>query len=221
MTFYRTISQQALETIRNDIIQGALKPGEKLNESALAARYQISRTPLRDAIRQLQMEGLLEVAPNKGARVAALIVSEVKDFFEARQILEGYVIHHVCQHISDVDIHRLQIIVTTLKENHYVANYLDNHGLFAEFYTILHKNCPNTHLRQSLEIMIRKMGPLRFILVKTKGAIHVYERLSMVASALSSKDSAAAEAAICNTIEAFKTVTFDEILKAHPTYFRE
>lgn len=221
MTFYRTISQQALETIRNDIIQGALKPGEKLNESALASRYQVSRTPLRDAIRQLQMEGLLEVTPNKGARVAPLLISEVKDFFEARQILEGYVIRHVCQHISDSDIHRLQIIATTLKENHYVVNYLDNHTLFSEFYTMLHKNCPNTHLRHSLEVMVRKMAPLRFILVKTKGAIHVYEHLSAVVNALSNKDSAAAEAAVCKAVEAFKTVTFDEILKAHPTYFKE
>lgn len=84
-------TQNTYERIRQAIVEGDLPPGERLIEQRLVEQFQAaSRTPVREAIRRLQAEGLIEAIPNKGARVRDLSLAEIDDLYELRSRLEGY-----------------------------------------------------------------------------------------------------------------------------------
>jgi len=83
------------EILKNKIITNALKPGEPLTESALSAELKASKTPIREALQQLEKEGLIENVPGKGAFVSRISVDEVLEIFEIREILECGVIRRV------------------------------------------------------------------------------------------------------------------------------
>ena len=83
------VADQLIETLRNDIRSGALRPGDQLEEAALAERFGVSRTPVREAVRSLVDCGLLETRPRKGAFVRVLSAKELIDLFEVAAELEG------------------------------------------------------------------------------------------------------------------------------------
>jgi DNA-binding GntR family transcriptional regulator len=84
-----TLAERVYRLLRRDIIRGALQPGEALNEKVLAARYQGSRTPLREAIMRLQQESLVRIMANKGYFVAHLTIPELNEMYEFRTALES------------------------------------------------------------------------------------------------------------------------------------
>src|SRR5512135_2733066 len=102
-----TLREKILETIRDAIITGTMKPGEKVAEPELAERFGISRTPIREAFRQLESEGYLTVFPRKGAVVAAFSQRDVEEFYAIKSILEGYAARLACQNLSNREIDRL------------------------------------------------------------------------------------------------------------------
>ena len=83
-----TLSRQAYEALSGKIISGKLKAGERLTEDGLCAEFQISRTPLRDALSKLAQEGLIEPLPTRGYRVKSFTGESVKALFECRALLE-------------------------------------------------------------------------------------------------------------------------------------
>jgi len=84
-----TLSAQAYSKIRGLILDGTLAPGDVLSERNIAKELAFSRMPVREAIRELAKDGLLDVSPGRGAFVRRLSVSEVRDTYEARQAIEG------------------------------------------------------------------------------------------------------------------------------------
>lgn len=220
MPFYSTLSEQVLHILRDDIIQGALKPGSRLNEQELADRYKVSRTPLREAIRQLQMEGLVEATPNKGAWVAFLSVADIRDYFEVRRVMEGYAVHLICKQISDTDIQRLKKTVTALKDNYYVANHMDNYRLMTDYYGVLHTNCPNSHLRQTLESMTRRFSQLRFVMVQARSIIKLFEMYGVLVELLERREAVEAEKYFSEALKMSQEIMFTEVLKAYPNIVR-
>lgn len=77
------------ERLRRDIVRGRIFPGERLNEAELSERYGVSRTPVREAIRQLEQEGLVTVQRYRGASVIKLTEGQIRSLFEAREAIEG------------------------------------------------------------------------------------------------------------------------------------
>ena len=75
--------------IREDILSGRLKPNEELREVALGEELGVSRTPVREALRQLELEGLVRIVPNKGAYVSGISAKDVLDIYSIRARLEG------------------------------------------------------------------------------------------------------------------------------------
>lgn len=84
------LGAQVRARIEGDILAGHLKPGERLIEEDLARRYGVSRSPIREAVRGLASEGLIELSARRGAVVAALTPQEAREFVEVRALLEGY-----------------------------------------------------------------------------------------------------------------------------------
>ncbi len=89
------------KTLRRGILTGELKPGERLMEIHLANRLGVSRTPIREAIRKLELEGLVTMVPRRGAEVANITEKNLKDVLEVRQALESLAIELACDRITD------------------------------------------------------------------------------------------------------------------------
>lgn len=88
-------------TLRQGILTGELKPGERLMEIHLAEKLGVSRTPIREAIRMLELEGLVTMIPRKGAEVAKISEDDLKDVLEVRKVLESLATRLACERITD------------------------------------------------------------------------------------------------------------------------
>jgi DNA-binding GntR family transcriptional regulator len=100
----RLLHKAVISQLRDLIVQGELPPGSKLNERVLADRLGTSRTPLREAIKYLASEGLVELLPNRGAVVAALDLGRLKEVFVVLGALEALAGDLACRHATEADI---------------------------------------------------------------------------------------------------------------------
>jgi DNA-binding GntR family transcriptional regulator len=94
--------------LRADILEGRLPLGEPLRHEQLAARFGVSRTPIREALRKLQATGLVELSPNRGAVVRTPARRELVEVYELRADLEGFASELACARASDADLARLE-----------------------------------------------------------------------------------------------------------------
>lgn len=85
---FKTIEQQVLSLLRNDILAGKYRPGDKLRQDEVARRFEVSTTPVREAFRGLRSEGLVTIDANKGVVVKGLSVEDVAEIYELRILLE-------------------------------------------------------------------------------------------------------------------------------------
>lgn len=95
-------------TLRQAILTGDLKPGERLMEIHLANRLGVSRTPIREAIRKLELEGLVTMIPRRGAEVAQITEKSMNDVLEVRRALDALCVELACERISDEEIRSLR-----------------------------------------------------------------------------------------------------------------
>jgi len=102
--------------IRDDIVSGALRFGERITMDALASRYGVSHMPVREALRELQGEGLVQIEPNRGARVRSIDSSFVENLFEIRTALEVMLVRRAAARCTHSDIAELQAIEDTLEQ---------------------------------------------------------------------------------------------------------
>lgn len=96
-----SLHNEAVTRIRDMIVEGDLEPGSKISEKQLCEAFGISRTPLREALKVLATEGLLELLPNRGARVAKLTGKDLADLFHVMGALEGLAGELACAHITE------------------------------------------------------------------------------------------------------------------------
>ncbi|HSK99542.1 MAG TPA: GntR family transcriptional regulator [Rubrobacteraceae bacterium] len=103
----RTGSSGVFERLRRMIIEGEYGPDERLIEEQLAERLGVSRTPIRQALTMLEAEGLVEIAPHRGAMVCSFSVEDVRDIYDLRAVLEGYAARRAARRISGEELGRL------------------------------------------------------------------------------------------------------------------
>src|SRR6202022_3490537 len=106
----KPLHQGVLASLRDLIIHNELAPGKRLNERILCERLKVSRTPLREALKVLSHEGLVEILPNRGARVVSLALEDVRHLFEVIAGLEALAGRLACQRITDAEICDLKSI---------------------------------------------------------------------------------------------------------------
>ncbi len=106
----QALHQEVAVRLRQRIVEGAIAPGSKLNERELSELLQVSRTPLREAIKMLASEGLVELLPNRGAVAAQLSTQDVIDTFEVISGLEGQSGELAAQRISDAELAEIRAL---------------------------------------------------------------------------------------------------------------
>ena len=127
--------------IREDILSGKYKENNELKEIAIGEELGVSRTPVREAFRQLELEGLIQIVPNKGAYVTGITIEDVKDIYMIRSKLEGLCAAWACEHITDEQLEEME-------ENIYLAKFHAERGHFEQmaeldsrFHEILYESC--------------------------------------------------------------------------------
>ncbi len=105
---YMPLREVVFTTLRHQILKGDLKPGERLMEIALANKLGVSRTPIREAIRKLENEGLVVMIPRRGAHVAEITQQELNDVLEVRKTLEVLAIRRAIEYMTVKDIRELR-----------------------------------------------------------------------------------------------------------------
>lgn len=108
MNDYLPLRDVVFNTLRQAILRGELKPGERLMEIQLANKLGVSRTPIREAIRKLELEGLVLMIPRKGAEVAEITEKSLKDVLEIRRALEDLAVRLACEKITKEELKELK-----------------------------------------------------------------------------------------------------------------
>ncbi len=113
MNAYLPLRDVVFHTLREAILKGELKPGERLMELQLAAKLGVSRTPIREAIRMLEQEGLAVTIPRKGAEVAKMTEKDMEDVLQIREVLDELAASIACEQMTR---EQLETLKTTMRE---------------------------------------------------------------------------------------------------------
>lgn len=108
MNEYLPLRDVVFNTLRKAILRGELKPGERLMEIQLANKLGVSRTPIREAIRKLELEGLVLMIPRKGAEVAQITEKNMQDVLEVRKALEELAVQLACERVTEEQIEEMK-----------------------------------------------------------------------------------------------------------------
>ena len=136
---YRTLRENIADIIRKRIIYQELEPGQKIVEQDLAKEFKTSRAPIREALRQLELEGLVNIIPNKGAYVTGISDKDVHDIYMIRSMLEGLCVRWATEHITQEQLEELDEIIL-LSEYHMDKGHSDQlTELDGRFHQILYE----------------------------------------------------------------------------------
>jgi DNA-binding GntR family transcriptional regulator len=137
--------------LREDILSGKLKENEELREISIGEELGVSRTPVREAFRQLELEGLITIIPNKGAFVTGITGKDVKDIYMIRSHLEGLCARLACDHITDEQLEEMEENIY-LGEFHASKGHMDQMAeLDNRFHDILYEACDSKMLENLLK----------------------------------------------------------------------
>lgn len=216
-----TLRERILETIRDAIMSGALKPGEKVAEPELAARFGISRTPIREAFRQLESEGYLTVIPRKGALVASFSAKDVEEFYAIKSILEGYAARKACSRLSSREINKLEGINEKLRE---IAEEGDVRHFFKvhnNFHDLFIRGADNQKLHDMIEALLKKFQRLRLASLSKPGRMLIsVEEHEKIIEAFRSRDAVLAEMLVQKNAEyGGKVLIEEECTVASPNHY--
>ena len=113
---YKPLREVVFDSLREAIINGTLRPGERLMEIQMAEELGVSRTPVREAIRKLELEGFVVMMPRKGAYVAGISFKDIEDVFEVRASLEALASGLAAERITGEELEDLERILVRKKE---------------------------------------------------------------------------------------------------------
>lgn len=124
------------DALREAILRGIFREGEPLRQDEIAKQFNVSRIPVREAMRQLEAEGLLKFYPNRGAVVAALTPAEVQEIGEMRIVLETLALQLAIPHLTEADLHRADAALDATERTTDVARWAElNWEFHAALYT--------------------------------------------------------------------------------------
>ena len=188
----RTLHDELLERLRQMIVDGDMTPGEKVPEKELCARFGVSRTPLREALKVLANEGLVTLTPNRGAMIAGLTLEDLEEAFPVMGALEALSGEMACANITDAEIARIKQLHEQMMA-HYEARelrrYFRTNQKIHEMILTAARNRTLSSLYRSLEGRIRQARYLANMSTsRWTQAVREHERMI---AALEARDGAA------------------------------
>jgi DNA-binding GntR family transcriptional regulator len=189
------LTDQALAYLRDAIQTRKINPGQEIDFAALAQKLGMSRTPIRESIRQLLTEGLLELLPGGTVCVTQLSAAEAEGFYHVRDELEIVAARAAAVHISDLEIEMLKAnlsLFAMARDEPEKLSQIDN-----QFHTVLYDACNNNYLSHTLRGLRIKIGLLQGRPFNNPERINdAYNEHASIIKALESHDPDIAESAL-------------------------
>ncbi|NSW92228.1 MAG: GntR family transcriptional regulator [Firmicutes bacterium] len=211
---YKTLREVIFTTLREAIIMGELKPGERLMEVQLAEKMGVSRTPVREAIRKLELEGLVKMVPRKGAHVAKLSVKDIMDVLEVRASLDGLATALAAERITDDELRELKHVQNQFE------NYVEKDNLQGiikkdvEFHDVIYRASKNDRLIQIVNNLREQVYRFRVIYLKDLSSTKEVIREHMeIYEAIMRKDANAAREAAKRHIRSQEIMIINAVTK--------
>ena len=202
MNEYLPLRDVVFNTLRQAILKGELEPGERLMEIQLADRLGVSRTPIREAIRKLELEGLVLMIPRKGAEVAKISEKSLRDVLEVRRSMEELAIELACQRISDTDMEDMDAAQAAFRDAIAKGDAMEIAETDEAYHDVIYNCTRNTRLVQILNNLREQMYRFRLEYIKDedKRQILLIEH-EKILKALRSRHVAEARAAVREHID--------------------
>ena len=150
MDEYLPLRDVVFNTLRKAILKGELKPGERLMEIALAERLGVSRTPVREAMRKLELEGLVVMIPRRGAQVANITEKDLNDVLEVRMALENLSIENACKKMTEEQLAELKKAAKVFEATMEEGNLVKLAEADVAFHEVIYQSSDNRRLNQVL-----------------------------------------------------------------------
>lgn len=157
MNAYLPLRDVVFNTLREAILKGELKPGERLMELQLAAKLGVSRTPIREAIRMLEQEGLAVTIPRKGAEVAKMTEKDMEDVLQIREALDELAAARACERISEDELTELRCTMHEFEEYTKSGNLKMIAEADVRFHDIIYRATGNSKLVNMLNNLREQM----------------------------------------------------------------
>ena len=219
-----SIADQVYERTREKILNGTLKPGQRLHELDVAKSAQTSRTPVREAFRRLEQDGLIERTPRGGVRIIHLDWETIKDLYELRAVLETHAIELACQRISSEQIIALKrtkaqamelLNTEDIKQEDLLSDFLE---LNTEFHDTIYKSTGSRFLIKIINQLRGVMLAMRSVSLQAERGPHrSWEDHNRLIQHLEKRDAEAARKLIQKHIENAAMEALSVMKKNEPT----
>ena len=199
MNEYLPLRDVVFNTLRRAILRGELKPGERLMEIRLANKLGVSRTPIREAIRKLELEGLVLMVPRKGAEVAEITEKNLRDVLEVRCALEELAVQLACDRIDPERMQQLLDAAAHFRDILGTADITELGEADEAFHDVIFRATDNRRLIQLLNNLREQMYRYRIEYLKKKECYpQLLEEHAAIIQAIREHDKAkATEITVC------------------------
>ena len=166
MDEYLPLRDVVFNTLREAILKGDLKPGERLMEMHLATKLGVSRTPIREAIRMLEQEGLAVTLPRKGAQVAKMTEKDLQDVLEIRDALDELAVVSACSRMANSEFESLTAAMEVFEKAIKAGEVKDIVEADEAFHDVIYKMTKNPKLEAIVGNMREQMYRYRYEYIK-------------------------------------------------------
>lgn len=209
-----SVRRQVEDQLRRAIVQGRFPPGAHLSDRALQDSFQVSRTVVREAVRQLEAEGLIKTLPHRGSFVRTLSAREAEQVYAVRGVLEALAAKEFTRHALDSEIDMLDRILTQIRSHVNRKPKPELIDLKQQFYDVLLTGCRNSHVRAMLGPLLNVNAQLRATSLSVPGRLaQTVAELAALVAALRARDEEAAWTASLTHVENAATVALELLRK--------
>ena len=213
----KSLRGQVFDKIRSDILNGKYKRGEELVESSIGKELGISRTPVREAIRQLELEGLVQLVPNKGSFVTGISEKDVRDIYLIRARLEGLAARMAAKNITPELLDAMEETVVLSEYHAKKEHYEQVCEMDSKFHKLLYKASGSRILEHTLTDFHQYVQRVRMASIMKKRRMEKSnDEHDAILTAIREHDEEKAELVatrhISNTVENLKNYDLDSVL---------
>lgn len=198
---HRALYEVVTERVRSAILNGEFFPGERLVEDRLAQELRVSRHPVREALRTLQLEGLVDISPRRGATVSRVSVEEAGEFFQVLAVLDGLAARLAAEHRDEEALRTLRLVLDRAKQAQAMGNLEELTQCNREFHGIVAGAGKNRHLAETITPLRDRIQWAQSAVARRRPDLSWAEH-EEIYSAIERRDAEAAEILAYHHIEA-------------------
>lgn len=199
---YSTISETVLAELRKDILTGKLTPGTKIDQNQLKRRFGVSVIPLREAFKQLQAEGYVDIYPHRGVRVKPLCRDEIEDLYLVRAEVEALAARLALENLREDDLDELKSLFDRMSRLTKAGAYKRLLNLNRKFHYTIYRACRHRHLLEILDdLWMRSSRYRNLVTVRPSRAKSAIEEHRKILEACIARDAEALARAVRKNVD--------------------